>query len=490
MAQGLYAQGVFCGAIFAVAGPEQPCLGWTGEATRYADDVIIDILDDDDIIRRPPPPPGRDDAGNAARLSLAVIIIPSVVAVLVVAAVFYWRCVARKASNLPPDPSKQNDSVGGGSRPAASAGQAVFGEWGAHGRARVSAAEMEAKAAATEAAEAAARARLAKEQASEAVDLAAAKGGGRARRLPSLGSSGASSVGSQLRSSGASSSGVDLEDGSVTRGVANGHAQELAPPPRGSKSAKRPKAKGVATGMPTDDAAEAAMEAAWAAAEEEARKSTADGTAGAASAAGASGDRAAARRRAKARADRAGADELDETSQRRRRRSPEIKGRSRRDGRDGRDGRRTPGRDGSRRRERHGRVADTSGSFETACDLVTQWRRGGYDICTMLQGLAQLGAPLCPPELLDGELIRRGDARGIRKAYHRAASTLHPDRVRDQPAEVRAAAEEIFKMLSEAYRLSREADRGAGALVKPSAGAQAAARGDDGPGLDDDRFRA
>ena len=82
------------------------------------------------------------------------------------------------------------------------------------------------------------------------------------------------------------------------------------------------------------------------------------------------------------------------------------------------------------------------------------------------------------------------DARGIRKAYHRAASTLHPDRVRDQPAEVRAAAEEIFKMLSEAYRLSREADRGAGALVKPSAGAQAAARGDDGPGLDDDRFRA
>ena len=39
----------------------------------------------------------------------------------------------------------------------------------------------------------------------------------------------------------------------------------------------------------------------------------------------------------------------------------------------------------------------------------------------------------------------------MRRAYHRAAARVHPDKVRDLPVAAQALAEELFKALGEAH---------------------------------------
>ena len=47
--------------------------------------------------------------------------------------------------------------------------------------------------------------------------------------------------------------------------------------------------------------------------------------------------------------------------------------------------------------------------------------------------------------------MRTGDLKSLRKAYHRAAARLHPDKVHGLPLNAQALAEELFKALGEAF---------------------------------------
>ena len=55
----------------------------------------------------------------------------------------------------------------------------------------------------------------------------------------------------------------------------------------------------------------------------------------------------------------------------------------------------------------------------------------------------------CPYQLLGVE--RTASASQLRKAYHKCAARLHPDKVQGESVQVRALAEELFKALGEAY---------------------------------------
>ena len=60
------------------------------------------------------------------------------------------------------------------------------------------------------------------------------------------------------------------------------------------------------------------------------------------------------------------------------------------------------------------------------------------------------GPPLFPSEWSVGTVVE-GDSTRLRKAYHRAAARLHPDKVRGHPLAVRVTAEELFKVMSAAH---------------------------------------
>ena len=52
---------------------------------------------------------------------------------------------------------------------------------------------------------------------------------------------------------------------------------------------------------------------------------------------------------------------------------------------------------------------------------------------------------------LGGMTLQRDDAVGLKKAWHKLASKLHPDRQRDNPMATQVLAEEVYKALSIAY---------------------------------------
>ena len=64
---------------------------------------------------------------------------------------------------------------------------------------------------------------------------------------------------------------------------------------------------------------------------------------------------------------------------------------------------------------------------------------------------AAIGPPIFPEAWSAGE-VTRGDARQLKRAYHRAAARLHPDKVAELPVGAQALAEELFKALGEAYQ--------------------------------------
>ena len=53
--------------------------------------------------------------------------------------------------------------------------------------------------------------------------------------------------------------------------------------------------------------------------------------------------------------------------------------------------------------------------------------------------------------------VSEGDGKGLRKAYHKTVARLHPDKVGKHSRPVQVMAEELFKVLTEAY--NKEATR-------------------------------
>ena len=87
---------------------------------------------------------------------------------------------------------------------------------------------------------------------------------------------------------------------------------------------------------------------------------------------------------------------------------------------------------------------------QEAARRIKIWHEKHRDIYSLLESLRGFGPPLFPKDPLGGATLER-DARSLRKAYHKCAARLHPDKVHGESVQVRALAEELFKALGEAY---------------------------------------
>ena len=89
--------------------------------------------------------------------------------------------------------------------------------------------------------------------------------------------------------------------------------------------------------------------------------------------------------------------------------------------------------------------------------LLRQWHaRTGGDVYAMLAS-CKLFTDLFATDPLGGAAVARGDAAALKKAWHKLATRLHPDRQRGNPTATQVLAEECFKTLTLAYQ--KEADR-------------------------------
>ena len=68
-----------------------------------------------------------------------------------------------------------------------------------------------------------------------------------------------------------------------------------------------------------------------------------------------------------------------------------------------------------------------------------------------LASLPLIGPPIFPEGWGAGTVVP-GDAKSLRKAYHKATAKCHPDKTRDLPLIAQALAEELFKAMGEAYQ--------------------------------------
>ena len=85
-----------------------------------------------------------------------------------------------------------------------------------------------------------------------------------------------------------------------------------------------------------------------------------------------------------------------------------------------------------------------------AARRIKIWQQKHRDIYSLLESLRSFGPPLFPKDPLGDATLER-NARSLRKAYHKCAARLHPDKVQGESVQVRALAEELFKALGEAY---------------------------------------
>ena len=87
---------------------------------------------------------------------------------------------------------------------------------------------------------------------------------------------------------------------------------------------------------------------------------------------------------------------------------------------------------------------------EEADKHVDTWAQAHASIYAQLASLPEIGPPLFPEAWTAGDVIN-GDPKTLRRAYHRAAARLHPDKVSSLLVSAQALAEELFKALGDAY---------------------------------------
>ena len=79
------------------------------------------------------------------------------------------------------------------------------------------------------------------------------------------------------------------------------------------------------------------------------------------------------------------------------------------------------------------------------------------DIYLMLQGAHLFTDLFLTDPLGGGAKLARGDAAALRRTHHKVLARIHPDRHTGSALNVRVQAEELFKLLGEAY--ARELER-------------------------------
>ncbi len=112
------------------------------------------------------------------------------------------------------------------------------------------------------------------------------------------------------------------------------------------------------------------------------------------------------------------------------------------------DGRRRAASEPRRRNRRERDGGSAAASAEAASRAAAAWARG-KDLMAMLRTLGELSSELGTQSALPGPAA--STAGSVRRRYRAACMALHPDRHVDSPPDVRALAEEAFKLLTAQY---------------------------------------